>query len=182
MTPIIIKNIEKELAKLNVKIVHDSRINASIPTSNGQTSLSTSTGEMTTDLYLQTLGLEPNSSFLPKNLLNAKGEVMQDEFLRVKSVKDIWAAGDVGDLQRNGWMITIAQSQHLAKNLGLTLMGKEALAYKVPANDMLVVALGKNKGTGIAGGWKLPGIAAWWFKARTLGIERASAVVSGANV
>lgn len=182
LTPSIIGSVEKELEKLHVKIVHNTRINGSDIIKTGQTSLSTSGGELLTDLYLQTLGLKANSSFLPKYLLNPKGEVILDECLRVKSVADVWAAGDIGDLQRNGWMITVAQSQHLAKNLDLTLKGKEPVAYKIPSKDMMIVAIGKNKGIGIASGWKIPGLAAWWFKARTLGIERLPLVVAGESV
>jgi NADPH-dependent 2,4-dienoyl-CoA reductase/sulfur reductase-like enzyme len=51
------------------------------------------------DLYLPTTGLIPNSEFIPKTLLNEGGFVKVDEFLHVKGFSDIWAAGDVADVQ-----------------------------------------------------------------------------------
>jgi NADH dehydrogenase FAD-containing subunit len=41
----------------------------------------------------------PNTEYVPKKLLNDKGDVIVDQFLRVKNAPDVWAAGDVVDCQ-----------------------------------------------------------------------------------
>lgn len=61
---------------------------------------------MTVDLYLPTTGLLPNTEYVPKHLLNEKGDVMVDQFLRVKSVPDVWAAGDIVDCQPGQFVYT----------------------------------------------------------------------------
>jgi alkyl hydroperoxide reductase subunit AhpF len=61
---------------------------------------------MTVDLYLPTIGLLPNTEYVPKQLLNEKGDVMVDQFLRVKSLSDVWAAGDIVDCQPGQFVYT----------------------------------------------------------------------------
>lgn len=51
------------------------------------------------DLYLPTIGVLPNTEFLPKSLLDGKAELIVDHFLRVKGVNDVWAVGDATNLQ-----------------------------------------------------------------------------------
>lgn len=54
---------------------------------------------MAVDLYLPTVGVLPNTEFVPKSLLNEDGDVCVDDYLRVKGVEGVWAAGDVVDIQ-----------------------------------------------------------------------------------
>lgn len=61
---------------------------------------------MAVDLYIPTIGLLPNTEYVPKHLLNEKGDVMVDQFLRVKSVEDVWAAGDIVDCQPGQFVYT----------------------------------------------------------------------------
>ena len=101
------------------------------------------------DLYLPTTGLVPNSEFIPKTLLNEGGFVKVDEFLHVKGFSDIWAAGDVADVQApqivhacksisrfliyKNILILIKkkakQAVALSKSLDLVLKGGEPIAY-----------------------------------------------------
>ena len=82
---------------------------------------------------------------------------MVDEYLRVKSVADIWAAGDIVDCQpsqfiwarssclrpllremiANSSVIIEKQSAALAKNLDLVLQGKDPVIYKSDASRKL---------------------------------------------
>ena len=140
---------------------------------------------------------------MPKDLLNEKGDVMVDQFLRVKNAQDVWAAGDIVDCQpgqfvytglcsylsallsRFGCMILILepfvekQAAAVAKNLDLTLKGKQPVAYKSDGDRtfhlfpsflyipflhptaMLAVALGRSRGTGRFGNMKLPSLIVW---------------------
>jgi NADH dehydrogenase FAD-containing subunit len=86
---------------------------------------------MTTDLYLPLIGLKPNSSYIPEALLNPKGFVVVDEYLRVKGAEGLWAVGDISAIQKPQYMNTEAQSVHLAKNLGLVLQKKQPLPYAI---------------------------------------------------
>lgn len=69
--------------------------------------MSLSNGEKkVVDLYIPTIGTIPNTEYVPKDLLNDKGDVMVDQFLRVKGVKDVWAAGDIVDCQPGQFVYT----------------------------------------------------------------------------
>jgi pyruvate/2-oxoglutarate dehydrogenase complex dihydrolipoamide dehydrogenase (E3) component len=91
---------ENELKKFHIKIITQTKITDSKLTGDGKTELTLSNGEkLMTDLYLPTVGVLPNTEYIPKDLLNEKGDVKVDAYLRVKSVPDVWAAGDVVDCQ-----------------------------------------------------------------------------------
>jgi len=98
----------------------------------GQTELTLSGGsKMTIDVYLPLIGLKPNSSYIPETLLNPKGFVIVDKYLRVKGAEGLWAVGDISAIQRPQYMNTEAQSVHLAKNIGLVLQKKQPLPYAI---------------------------------------------------
>lgn len=91
---------EAELQKLNVKVIKDSRVSDAKIGPDGRTELTLSNDEkLTVDLYLPTMGVIPNTEFAPKSLLNENGDLVVDDYLRVKNAPDVWAAGDVIDLQ-----------------------------------------------------------------------------------
>lgn len=81
------------------------------------------------DLYISATGLKPNSSYVPHTLLDSKGFVIVDEYLRVKGVKDVWAAGDVSAREPPAFLISEAQAAHVAKSVVLVLSGKEPVQY-----------------------------------------------------
>lgn len=91
---------DNELKKLHVKVVKDTKIVSSSTAADGKTELALSNGEkMMVDLYLPTIGVIPNSDFLPKSLLDDNGFVVVDQYLKVKGAEDIWAAGDINNCQ-----------------------------------------------------------------------------------
>lgn len=99
--------------------------------SDGRTELTLSDGQkITTDLYIPTVGVVPNSAYVPPNLLNSKGFVVVDDFLQVKGVKDVWAVGDISAVQRPQYVNMDKQSAHVAKNIGLLMQGRELAVYK----------------------------------------------------
>ena len=87
--------------------------------------------KLITDLYIPTFGLIPNSSYIPSKFLNGNGYVMVDEYLKVKGTKDVWAIGDVSDVEYSQFIWCDKQSAHLAKSLTLILSNKAPLPYKV---------------------------------------------------
>jgi NADH dehydrogenase FAD-containing subunit len=131
MPPNMAQGAESQLKKMHVHVVKGVKIMRSTPTGDGKTELSLDNGEkMVTDLYLPTVGVIPNTEYVPKNLLNDKGQVGVDEFLRVKNAQDVWAAGDITDLDFAQIVYADKQATAVAKNLDLVLRGKEPAPYK----------------------------------------------------
>jgi hypothetical protein len=96
----VVQAAENELKKLNVDVVKDVKIVNAKTSDSGKTELTLSSGDtITCDLYLPTVGVVVNTEWLSKDLLNDKGDLMVDEFLKVKNAPGIWAAGDVTDVQ-----------------------------------------------------------------------------------
>jgi pyruvate/2-oxoglutarate dehydrogenase complex dihydrolipoamide dehydrogenase (E3) component len=95
----VIKVAENQLKNLGIKTIYSAKVEGEHDLG-GSTELSLSTGEkLTTDLYLPSVGVIPNTEYLPKSILNDKGDVMVDQYLKVKGVDGVWAAGDVIDIQ-----------------------------------------------------------------------------------
>ena len=105
-----------------------------VQTANNQQQLTLSGGDkMITDLYIPTFGLIPNSSYVPAKFLNADGYVVVDRHLQVKGTENVWAVGDVSDVEPAQFITTDKQSAHLAKNIVSLLRdnNKTLLPYKV---------------------------------------------------
>lgn len=121
---------EKELELLGVKIIKKTKIIGFSTLRNGSTEINLSNGETrVAELFLNTFGVFPNTSFLPKDLLNENLEVVVDEYLRVESTTNLWAAGDVSNAQGKQFPNAESQAHHLAKNLDLVLKGKTPIVF-----------------------------------------------------
>ncbi|OAA68902.1 Pyridine nucleotide-disulfide oxidoreductase, FAD/NAD(P)-binding domain protein [Cordyceps fumosorosea ARSEF 2679] len=76
----------------------------------GRTEVTLSDGTtLVTDLYLPTVGVTPNTECLPGALLDGRGYVRADEFMRVSGEDNVWAVGDVVGEKRSGFLMTEAQ-------------------------------------------------------------------------
>lgn len=116
---------------MKIKVIKDTRISSTSPTTDGKTEVTLSSGEkLTVDLYLPTVGVIPNTEFVPRILLNENGDVVVDDYLRVKGAEGVWAAGDVVDIQASQFVYMQKQANALAKNLALVVNGKEPVLYK----------------------------------------------------
>ncbi|KAK6587194.1 hypothetical protein PZA11_000484 [Diplocarpon coronariae] len=174
------KTASAQLKKLNVTIKTSTKISGSATTADGKTELTLSDGtKMTTDLYLPTAGLIPNSSYIPATLLNQNGNVVVDEFLHVQGTTDIWAVGDVSAVQRAQFMLTDAQSTHVAKNIGLGHKGKPLLPYKVSDKDILATPIGRKAGTGHMGNMRLPSFMVNMMKGKTYFTQNLAPMANG---
>ncbi|UDY34537.1 FAD-dependent oxidoreductase [Dermatobacter hominis] len=95
------RRLIRELAEAGVHLHPGHR--ASVPAGSPTDRLTTAPVEWTTgqepfvaDLVLWSIGdVQPNSGFLPREMLDEHGFVMVDEHLRVQSHRDIYAVGDV---------------------------------------------------------------------------------------
>ncbi|KAL8792384.1 MAG: hypothetical protein Q9195_004997 [Heterodermia aff. obscurata] len=170
----------KALKNLNVAVKLETKVTASaqLP-KNGQKALTLSNGDiLTTDMYIPTFGLIPNSSYIPTSYLNANGSVMVDAFLRVKGAKDVWAIGDVSDVESWQFITCDRQSAHLARNMIAMMNNKPALPYKVAASRFMGLQIGKKAATGHFGSWKVPSFIIATAR-RTLFVEKMGPTVDG---
>ncbi|KAH6717235.1 AMID-like mitochondrial oxidoreductase-like protein [Leptodontidium sp. MPI-SDFR-AT-0119] len=175
---------ENELRKLHITVIKDTRIISALPlpSDNNKTELTLSSGaKMAVDLYLPTVGVLPNTEFVPKSLLNEDGDVCVDDYLRVKGVEGVWAAGDVVDIQPSQFVYMQKQAAALAKNLDLVINGREPVLYKYDGAPMMAVALGRSRATGRFGGNRLPSLIVWLLKGRTLGVQNLQGLVAGSG-
>lgn len=102
--------VEREITKLGVQIRKSTRVVGSKEVAGGKTEVSLENGEkITTDLYLPTMGLTPNTEYLDPKLLNERKYANVDEFYRVKGAENVWACGDIVSIPRAGFMITDKQ-------------------------------------------------------------------------
>ena len=166
----------KALENLKVDVKLQTKVTGSVQLPDGRQELTLSTGaKLTADMYVPTFGLTPNSSYIPTTYLNAHGSVMVDEFLRVRGVRDVWAIGDVSDVESWQFITCDRQSTHLAKNMISMMNNKPPLPYKIAASRMstllswltriskLIFAvgfmglqIGKKQATGHFGNFKVP--------------------------
>ncbi|OAA58098.1 Pyridine nucleotide-disulfide oxidoreductase, FAD/NAD(P)-binding domain protein [Niveomyces insectorum RCEF 264] len=166
-----------ELTKLHVDVRTDRSVTGvrTLPEGGGRIEL-TVAGEaapVVTDLYLPAFGLVPNTDYVPAALLDDRKRVVVDAFYRATGVPshDVWAVGDVVGQPRPGFIITQKQAAGVAKNLDLVLRGKDPAPVKLLPLDLYVVVTGRSRGVGRANSWRLPSLAVWLAKGRTLGTQ-----------
>jgi pyruvate/2-oxoglutarate dehydrogenase complex dihydrolipoamide dehydrogenase (E3) component len=107
---IIAGSAENELKKLGVKIKTNARVTGHKELPGGRTEVTLHNGDtITTDLYLPTMGMLPNTEYLPETVLKEDKFVAIDEFYRAKNATNVWAAGDIVWQPRGSFVITDKQ-------------------------------------------------------------------------
>lgn len=176
----VANNALNELKKNHVKLIVKTTVDAVKTLESGQTELTLSNGsKMVTDCYIPCLGLSPNSSFMPKPLLNRHGEIMVDEYMQVKGVKDIWSCGDVADIQANKVFFIAAQAPMCAANIQASLTSKPKTSYKPNNKPIGAVTVGRAKGFGAFGSWSLPGFLIYHMKVKSMMVENLAKALAG---
>jgi NADH dehydrogenase FAD-containing subunit len=171
-----------ELKKLNAKVQYNARVKETHPSAAdpAKTDVVLENGEtITTDLYLPTMGLIPNTTYVPAEYLTENKLVDVDEFLHVKGTTNVWAAGDVVSKPRAGFMITQKQAAGLSKNLELVLAGKEPIVAKGLPMEILACAVGRSRGAGRMNTWKLPSFMVYMAKGKTMGLNMMGGYIDG---
>jgi NADH dehydrogenase FAD-containing subunit len=129
--PSVQKTATQLLQNLHVEIKLNTKIDSSVQAGDGRQTLSLSGGNtLTTDLYIPTFGVIPNSSYIPEKYLNANGFVVVDDYLKVKGLENVWAIGDISSHEPPQFLCADKQAGHLAKNILLILSNKAPLPYK----------------------------------------------------
>jgi apoptosis-inducing factor 2 len=146
-------------------------------------------------MYIPTFGLIPNSSYLPPHVLDASGYVLVDEYLKLKGTDNVWAIGDVTDVEPSQFIYCDRQSCYLIKSIVSTLSNKKQLPYNPAAKRIMAfrsielnlqltltgflgIQVGRNVGTGHFGNFKLPSFMIT-FARKSLFVEFLSPLVSG---
>ncbi|KAM7187859.1 apoptosis-inducing factor B [Rhypophila sp. PSN 637] len=169
-----------ELKKLNVEIKYSAKVLSTRPSGDGKTEIVLANGEtLTTDLYLPTYGLVPNSEYISPKYLTEHKHVIVDENLRVVGTENVWAAGDLVSKPRAGFMITQKQAAGVAKNVELVLKGKQPVVAKGMPVDVLAISVGRGRGAGRAGSFRLPSLMVWLAKGRTMALQMVGGYVDG---
>ncbi|KAI0799003.1 hypothetical protein GGR55DRAFT_527416 [Xylaria sp. FL0064] len=178
----IASNVATELKRLNVAVRGNARVVSTSTLPDGKTEVVLENGEkISTDLYLPTMGMTPNTEFLPPALLTDKKFVDIDEFYRVKGAENVWAAGDVVWKPRGSFVLTDKQAAGVAKNIDAALRGKSQTPVKTIPIDVLMVATGRSRGAGRMGPVKAFSLMVYLIKGKTLGIDKMPGWVDGTS-
>lgn len=175
-------NAAAELRKLNVTIRGPARVVGASALADGRTEVELAGGEkILTDLYLPTMGLAPNTEFLPAELLTPGKFVDVDERYAVRGAQDVWAAGDVVWKPRGSFVVTDKQAAGVARNIDAVLRDRPQGPVKTIPIDILMVATGRSRGAGRMGPIKAFSIMVYLIKGKTLGTDKFPAWVDGSQ-
>lgn len=186
LRPAIAETAEETLKGFKITVRHNIKIVNNEVTGDGQTKLTLSDGStMTTDLYIDATGLQPNSQFIPKALLNEQGSVITTPYLRVPEAGPrVYALGSVAAHSDGGILDVWNSIPAIMSNIQFDLSdGKSAKekAYHRPEKEMQAVPLGRNKGVGAFYGYRIPSLMIWMLKGRHYMLPEAKGVVDGSK-
>ncbi|KAL6849787.1 hypothetical protein ACO1O0_009332 [Amphichorda felina] len=178
------KQAKIELERLNVKLIPNTMVTK--VTKSGNDTILELTGpdgktkNMTVGAYLPATGVTPNTSFVPADMLDSRGEIKQTNTLQAEGYPDIFVAGDAGNLELSKAQTADAQAVHLIRALpGHLLRGEPIPEKALDKKDAVVVTLGRKKGTGQIFGWKLPSFMVVYVKGRNLFTEAVEGLALG---
>jgi len=136
---------------------------------------------ITADLFIPTFGVKPNTSFMPAELLDGSGYVKQTPSLRVPGHNNVYVVGDAGSLQEAKALTTDFEINHLVKTLDGELLDNNGDVgdIKVDSKVIFATSIGKSRGTGQFGNWRLWSFLVWWMKSRNLGTDYGRDYVAG---
>lgn len=183
LRPSMGRTVESTLKGLGVKVVYNTRvINTHKGNSGKKTVLVLENGdEMETDLYLPLHGVYPNSSFLPKTILNESGYVRSNpKTLRVDGAGPrVYALGDISSVSRNkiadlNDMMPVVYTNLKRDLYAFNPADPSAPApgqdreFKLQEKETLGVTVGSSGGVGEVAGWRVPSFLIWWLKSRDM--------------
>ena len=132
-----------------------------------------------TDVYLPAFGVTANTEYVPDHMLDKRRQVKQTTFLRAEGYDNIFVIGDAGNLEPQMAVSTDNQLSHIVKGLQAYLTGKAVTEYKPGNKVMFGASIGKNRGIGQMGNWKIYSLMIWYAKGRTIGTNKAGDIAAG---
>ena len=198
LQPVVLEKTRKqtviELERLKVKLHSNTKVTDTTQAKNGKQTLKMKSSDgsieyLTVGAVIHATGLAPNTSFMPASMLNEHGLIKQDGYLRATGHKNIFVAGDVGDLEPAKASFLDTQVQWLVKHLPAYFSSASGdlplQPYKkdgVEPRNLEVLTIGKSRGAGHLGSWTVPSLLVWWVKGRSLGTDYAEAYSYGKRV
>ncbi|KIM93708.1 hypothetical protein OIDMADRAFT_46115 [Oidiodendron maius Zn] len=183
----------RELAKLKVKVVANTRVVGTATTPAGKQSLAlrtsgknknnktdTATTTLETDLYIPTFGVQPNTAFMPAAMLDADDRVkVNRDTLQATGYANVFALGDACNAQTAKGKHADAQVRFLAPAMQHRLAGCTMPTYKADDTFVFAVTLGPYRGTGQVGNWRLWGWIIRMTIGKHLGTDYAPEIAAG---
>jgi NADH dehydrogenase FAD-containing subunit len=158
---------QAQIEKLGVTVLYKTRVVDFHEVAGGKTEVQLSNGKsMTCDVYIPAVGVTPNTSFLPKNLLKEGGWVNTNPTtLRVDAAGPrVYCVGDVANVDKGGSLLLMSAipifganfTHDIFKdgNIGTSVAEK---SYKRNDGETQLVPTGPKTGVGAFNGWSLPG-------------------------
>jgi NADH dehydrogenase FAD-containing subunit len=180
---------ESQLARLGVKTIHKLRVLSSSVLGSGRTEVLLSDGsKQVVDLYIDSTGGTPNSSFLPSSWLDGRKKVITEPttLRSTPAGANVYSLGDVasfskGNVLDSTWSIP-ALGYSVYEDLSKGGKGLKEKRYKQVVKVMAVVPIGPKGGVGVMFGWRVPSWFVWLVKARDFLLGKAPGLASGADV
>lgn len=175
---------KKTLEKLGAEVKLNAKVTKVEGSESGPKTISLSLGRgrdetIEADVFIPTYGLQPNSEFVPANLLDHRRHVKQTKHLRAEGRDNIFVVGDVGSLETPQGIHTDNQLVHAVKNIQAYLKGEALTEYVFSTDPLFMASIGKGAGVGQAKGFKLFSFMVKKFKAQTLGTQNFPGIIAG---
>ncbi|KAF1847451.1 FAD/NAD(P)-binding domain-containing protein [Cucurbitaria berberidis CBS 394.84] len=180
LSPATAKKAEQKLKAVHVDVLYNSRVTNTSTAKEGHTVVTLGNGEnLETDFYVPAYGVEPNSSWLPNELLDGKAKLITNkETSRVDTAGPrVYALGDITSYSRNNVWDILAAFPALVVNIQRDLLSYDALQpdakpkgkdriIQLDALVNMVVPIGKSDGVGEIKGWNFPSFLVSVLKGR----------------
>ncbi|POS69834.1 hypothetical protein DHEL01_v211774 [Diaporthe helianthi] len=175
---------KKTLEKLGAQVKLNTKVTKVEGPESGPKTISLSVGPgveetIEADVFIPAYGVQPNSDFVPANLLDHRRYVKQTKHLRAEGHDNIFVVGDVGSLETPQGIHTEYQMLHAVKNIQAYLKGEALTEYTFSTDPIFMASIGKGAGVGQVKGFKLFSFMVKKFKAQTLATQNFPGVVAG---
>lgn len=196
MSPKASELAETQLRKLGVNIMHNTRLITAQELPSGQTRCVLSDDlSISCDLFVACTGVYPNTSWMPRDLLDTDGYIQTDsETLRVPAGGDrVYAIGDctafsrkqlddvydclpvlISNLRNDLIAHGIRAQRHQFANVGCFLAQLVDAKYVPKITSSTFIPVTRWGGVGLVGGRKVPSWLVWAVKGRDFGTEKGA--------
>lgn len=176
---------ESYLQAVGVDVIYKTRVTRTEQTKARTTVHLDSGSSISADVYIPATGLTPSSTFLPENLLNARGYVKTDANMHVIGAPaGVFAVGDVSSHGIGQTMPIMDSIPVLGHNLGVALGVSGLTELKVfdkSFKDTQIVPIGRSRGVGALFGWGVPSWFVAYMKGRDYLLDHVNQVTDGAK-
>lgn len=189
LRPSLADKAVKMLERVGVDVVFNKRVTKVNEGEGGKSIVHLDDGRtLSTDVYIPATGCTPNTSFLPKSILNDKGYVHTAAgTLRVENAGErVYALGDVGDYSRGGVLecgnAAPVFGGNFARDMGVPTAPKADRKFKADWGETQLVPVGGKQGVGAFQGWAMPSFAVKTLKGKDYFLSQMADFTEGKGV